>query len=172
MFKPCSPYAVAKSSAFWLVSNYRKAYDLYACTGILYNHESILRPQHFVTQKIIRSAQRIANGSNEKLRLGRLDVTRDWGLASEYVEAMWLMLQQKQPDDYIVATGYSCTLEYFVDQTFNFFNLKWQDHVIQDKTFYRPNELLISCANPKKAKTTLNWRAKTQMPELISSLIQ
>jgi len=170
-FKPCSPYAVAKSSAFWLVNNYREAYGLYACTGILYNHESILRPERFVTRKIILAAQRIANGSNEKLHLGRLDIARDWGWAAEYIEAMWLMLQQEKPDDYIVATGHTFTLEYFVDQSFAYFGLDWHKHVIQDLAFYRPNELLVSRADPSKAKKILGWEASVKIPELINKLI-
>ena len=103
-FNPCSPYAVAKSSAFWLVKNYRDVYSLYACTGILFNHESPLRPERFVTQKIIKAVERIAEGSREILELGRLDIRRDWGWAPEYVVAMWMMLQQEAPDDYVIAT--------------------------------------------------------------------
>ena len=170
-FKPCSPYAVAKSSAFWLVSNYREAYGLYACSGILYNHESTLRPERFVTQKIIKSAQRIANGSSEKLSLGRLDISRDWGWAPEYVKAMWLMLQQEKPDDYIVATGHTFSLESFVQESFDFFDLDWRKHVIQDTNLYRPNELLVSYGDPRKAKEILGWKAKTKMPQLIQKII-
>lgn len=110
-FHPKSPYAVVKASAFWLVDNYREAYGLFACTGILFNHESPLRPERFVTQKIISTAKRIANGSKEILELGRLDISRDWGWAPEYIEAMWLMLQQEQAEDFVIATGETNTLE-------------------------------------------------------------
>lgn len=170
-FNPRSPYAIAKASATWLVRNYRDAYGLFACTGFLFNHESVLRPERFVTQKIVRAAQRIAAGSDEKLPLGRLDVVRDWGWAPEYVEAMWLMLQQDVPDDFIVATGHSCSLQSFVEAAFATFNLDWRDHVITDEQMLRPSDILISAADPEKAARELGWRAETRMPDLVSKIM-
>lgn len=169
-FHPKSPYAVAKASAHWLVDNYRDAYALYACTGILFNHESPLRPARFVTKKIINAAKRIAAGSDEKLRLGRLDIARDWGWAPEYVEAMWLMLQKEKPIDFVVATGETNTLEDFVSEAFSIHNLDWKDHVIQDKELYRPSEILISKANPTKAEKMLGWKAKSKMRQVIAKM--
>ena len=171
-FYPMSPYAVAKSSAYWLVNNYREAYSLYACTGILFNHESPLRPERFVTQKIIRAVKRIAQGSNEKLKLGRLDIARDWGWAPEYVEAMWLMLQQDQPQDFVIATGTTITLEEFVKTAFGQASLNWQDHVIQDHSLFRPTDLAIGCADPSRAIKNLGWKASTQGIEVVKKMYQ
>lgn len=171
-FQPRSPYALAKASATWLVDNYREAYDLYLCTGILFNHESPLRPERFVTQKIIQGAKRIAEGSQEKLSLGRLDIQRDWGWAPEYVEAMWLMLQQDIPEDFIVATGQSYSLEYFVDQTFLQVGLNWKDHVVQKEDFFRPTDLLVSRADPRKAMEKLGWKARLGMEEIIENMLR
>ncbi len=171
-FNPRSPYAVAKASAFWLVDNYREAYDLYACTGILFNHESPLRPSHFVTQKIIATAKRIAAGSDETLVLGRTDIARDWGWAPEYVEAMWLMLQQKQPEDFVIATGESSSLRDFVSHAFSALGLNWRDHVQQSEAFFRPTDLMISRANPTKAQQKLGWKASMLMPEVVKSMIE
>jgi GDPmannose 4,6-dehydratase len=159
-FNPRSPYAVAKASAYWLVNNYREAYGLYACTGILFNHESPLRPHRFVTQKIIQAAKRIAAGSSEVLELGRLDIVRDWGWAPDYVEAMWLMLQQDKPEDYLIATGESYALEDFVYASFNNVALNWKDHVRQSGQLYRPTDIGISCADPSKAQKGLGWKHK------------
>lgn len=171
-FSPRSPYAVAKASAHWLVNNYREAYGLYACTGILFNHESPLRPYRFVTQKIIQAAKRIAAGSNETLELGRLDIVRDWGLASEYVEAMWLMLQQDVPDDFVIATGESFSLQDFVSYTFRYLDLDWQDHVKQSKAFFRPTDIAVSFADPRKAINNLKWSAKNNMQGVIESMLR
>lgn len=166
-FHPRSPYAVAKASAYWLVNNYREAYHLYACTGILFNHESPLRPERFVTRKIIAAAKRIAQGSQEQLRLGRMDISRDWGWAPEYVDAMWRMLQQQEPQDFVIATGTSMTLEDFVSHAFQFFGLDWQAHVVQDPHLLRPSDILMSCANPEKAARMLDWRAQTTAYEVV-----
>lgn len=171
-FDPRSPYAVAKASAYWLVNNYREAYDLYACTGILFNHESPLRPKRFVTQKIVQAARRISQGIDEKLALGRLDISRDWGWAPEYVEAMWLMLQQNKPDDYIVATGQSYSLEEFVDEVFGYFDMDWREHVTQDTSLFRPSDITISRANPEKAYNNLNWRAQYSAPQVARMMIE
>ena len=171
-FYPMSPYAVAKSSAYWLVNNYREAYGLFACTGILFNHESPLRPERFVTQKIIRAVKRIAEGSSEKLKLGRLDIARDWGWAPEYVEAMWLMLQQEMPKDFVIATGITITLEEFVKTAFDQANLSWNDYVVQDPNLFRPTDLAIGRADPSKALKKLNWEASTQGVEVVKQMFQ
>lgn len=171
-FYPMSPYAVAKTSAYWLVNNYRDAYGLFACTGILFNHESSLRPERFVTQKIIRAVKRIADGSKEKLKLGRLDIARDWGWAPEYVEAMWLMLQQDMPQDFVIATGTTITLEEFVKTAFEQANLNWKDYVIQDPSLFRPTDLAIGRADPSKAQKTLDWEASTKGIEVVKKMYQ
>jgi GDPmannose 4,6-dehydratase len=172
IFHPRSPYAVAKASAYWLVDNYRDAYSLFACTGILFNHESPLRPARFVTKKIIAAATRIARGSAEKLRLGRLDIARDWGWAPEYVEVMWLMLQQDKPEDYVVATGETNTLQDFVKEAFLIHGLNWQDHVVQDNQFFRPSEILISRADPSRAAKQLGWKAKIRMQQAVAKMTE
>ena len=170
-FIPQSPYALAKASAFWIVNNYRDAYGIFACTGILFNHESPLRPRRFVTQKIIQGAKRIKAGSNEKLILGSLDISRDWGWAPEYVEAMWLMLQQQKADDYIIATGETHSLEEFVQTAFSKLDLNWRDHVEQSAEFMRPTELMVSMANVSKAKDLLGWSAKTKLHQVIENML-
>ena len=171
-FYPMSPYAVAKSSAHWLVSNYRYAYGLFACTGILFNHESPLRPERFVTQKIIHAVKRISRGSNEKLKLGRLDIARDWGWAPEYVDAMWRMLQHDQAQDYVIATGTTITLEEFVKTAFEEANLNWRDHVIQDPGLFRPTDLAIGRADPSKAAKTLQWQAAIRGTDVVKKMYQ
>ncbi|MGF1478796.1 MAG: GDP-mannose 4,6-dehydratase [Cyanophyceae cyanobacterium] len=171
-FRPRSPYAVAKSAAFWEVANYREAYGLFACSGILFNHESPLRPQRFVTQKIVATACRIAQGSPEKLHLGNISIERDWGWAPEYVEAMYRMLQQEQPDDYAIATGTSYSLAEFVARAFECVGLDWQDHVDTDASLLRPTELAISRGNPAKARAKLGWQARYQMPEIVKMMVE
>lgn len=171
LFHPQSPYGVAKASAFWIVDNYRNAYKLFACTGILFNHESLLRPERFVTKKIISTATRIANGSKEILELGRLDISRDWGWAPEYVEAMWLMLQEDNPEDYVIATGETNTLENFVSETFKNFDLDWKKYVRQEKTFIRPTDIEISVGNASKAYKKLGWKPKNKMKQVIALML-
>lgn len=171
-FYPMSPYAVAKASAYWLVNNYRDAYGLFACTGILFNHESPLRPERFVTQKIIHLVRQIAQGGQDKLSLGRLDIARDWGWAPEYVEAMWLMLQQDKPQDYVIATGNTITLEEFVKAAFDQAGLHWKDHVIQDPNLFRPTDLAIGRADPGKAWKELGWKASTTGIEVVKRMYQ
>lgn len=168
---PTSPYGIAKASAYWLIDNYRKSYNLFACTGILFNHESPLRPINFVTQKIISSAGNIANGSREKLILGNLAIERDWGWAPEYVEAMWLMLQQEIPEDFVIATGKTNTLEKFVSLTFEAYDLDWKKYVVQSDEFYRPTDLMISNADPTYANDRLGWRAKVDINAIILSMV-
>jgi GDPmannose 4,6-dehydratase len=170
-FRPRSPYAVAKSAAFWQVANYREAYGLYACSGILFNHESPLRPERFVTQKIITSACRIAQGSEETLYLGNMNIYRDWGWAPEYVEAMYLMLQQEQADDYVIATGKSYSLEDFVRFAFEYLNLDWEKYVKTDPSLYRPTDLVFGRANPDKAKEKLGWKAKNKAKDVVKLMI-
>jgi GDPmannose 4,6-dehydratase len=171
-FHPMSPYAVAKSSAYWLVNNYRDAYNLFACTGILFNHESPLRPERFVTQKIIRAVRRIATGSSEKLKLGRLDISRDWGWAPEYVEAMWLMLQQDNPQDFVIATGNTMTLENFVSTAFSQAGLDWRKYVNHDPELFRPTDLKMGSADPSKALQELGWKAETKAEEVVKKMYQ
>ena len=170
-FNPRSPYAVGKASAYWLVDNYREAYKLYACTGILFNHESPLRPSRFVTQKIVNFVKGIAAGSNEKLLMGRLDIARDWGWAPEYVDAMWRMLQQPTPRDFVIATGQTNTLEEFVAEVFAAVNLDWRDHVEQDEKLFRPTDLLVSRADPSKALRELGWQARFMMRDVVKGML-
>lgn len=172
IFHPQSPYAVSKTSAFWLVDNYRNAYNLFISFGILFNHESPIRSEGFVTQKIVSTAVRISQGSSEKLELGRLDISRDWGWAPEYVEAMWLMLQLDEPEDFVIATGESNTLEQFVDEAFSQLRLDWRDHVETKNHLIRPSEITISKANPRKARDKINWQAKSKMSDVVRLLIE
>ena len=172
LFQPRSPYAVAKSTAFWLVSNYRESYNINASTGILFNHESPLRPDRFVTKKIISTACKIVNDKSIKLKLGNLDITRDWGWAPEYVEAIWLMLQTEMPEDYVIATGESNSLKDFIKTTFEYLSLNYEDHVISDNNLFRPSDLKIGRANPLKAETKLGWKAKSKMKDVIEKMIE
>ncbi len=171
-FHPRSPYAVAKAAAFWEVANYREAYNLFACSGILFNHESPLRPARFVTQKIVSVACRIAAGSSEKLQLGNISVQRDWGWAPEYVEAMYLMLQHSEPDDYVIATGESHALQEFVAQAFATLGLDWEEHTIIDISLYRPTEIAVGKGNPAKAKEKLGWEAKYKMHDVVKMMVE
>jgi GDPmannose 4,6-dehydratase len=170
-FHPRSPYAVAKAAAFWEVVNYRDAYNLFVCSGILFNHESPLRPSRFVTRKVISAACRIAKGSNEKLVLGNLAIKRDWGWAPEYVYAMWLIMQQDSPSDYVIATGESHSLEDFVAESFRYFSLDWREHVVSDKALFRPSEILQSCGDAEKALKDLGWSAKSRMKDVVHQMI-
>jgi GDPmannose 4,6-dehydratase len=171
-FHPRSPYAVAKATAFWQVANYREAYGLFACSGILFNHESPMRPERFVTQKIISTVYQISKNDSKKLHLGNLSIRRDWGWAPEYVEAMYLMLQKDEPDDFVIATGESFSLQEFVAEAFSYFSLNWNDYVISDPNFMRPTELNISRGNPQKAYKILNWQAKYKMPDVVRMMIE
>lgn len=170
-FRPRSPYAVAKATSFWEVANYRDAYGLFACSGILFNHESTLRPKRFVTQKIVQTAKDIAEGKKETLYLGDLSVKRDWGWAPEYVEAMYLMLQQETPEDYVIATGETNSLETFVIMVFDELGLNWQDHVMVDKSLYRPSEIAVGKGRPYKACAKLGWQAKFRLKDIVKGML-
>jgi GDPmannose 4,6-dehydratase len=169
-FNPRSPYAVAKAAAFWQVANYREAYSLFACSGLLSNHDSPLRPERFVTQKIVSAAFRISRGSTERLSLGNIEITRDWGWAEEYVVAMWLMLQQEFPQDFVIATGASFPLSEFVTEAFGCVGLDWRQHVDHDASLFRPTDIAVSRLDPSKAGVLLNWRAKKQMKEIVTAM--
>lgn len=171
-FRPRSPYGVAKAAAYWQTLNYREAYGLFTCSGILFNHESPLRPERFVTQKIVSAACRIASGSQEKLLLGNISIQRDWGWAPEYVEAMHLILQQDQPDDYVIATGASFKLEDFVMMAFAEVGLEWQDYTIVDQSLLRPTDIAVSKGNPTKAKQQLGWQPNFTMPDVVKTMVQ
>lgn len=171
-FHPSSPYAVAKATAHWLVENYRNAYGLFACTGILFNHESPLRPSRFVTRKIIQAAVEISMGNQEKLILGNMEVQRDWGWSNEYVDAMWRMLQLDKPEDFVIATGESNSLEDFVATAFSEVGLDWTQYVVQDKTLFRPSEISYNCGNAEKAKRILGWEAKMKMKDVVHEMIR
>lgn len=170
-FNPNSPYAEAKVEAFNLVKLYRDSFNLFACTGILFNHESPLRPTRFVTQKIIRAAIEIAQGRCNKLTLGNIAIKRDWGWAPDYVDAMWQMLQQDNPEDFVIATGIGHSLEEFAGIVFSQIGLKWQDHVLIDQSLFRPNEGVEILADPSKAKALLSWSAKKSLQEVISEML-
>ena len=171
-FRPRSPYAVAKSAAFWEVANYREAYGLYACSGILFNHESPLRPERFVTRKIIKAINQIAAGKQECLHLGNTSIKRDWGWAPEYVVAMWKMLQQDEPDDFVIATGISYSLEEFVKAAFSSFDMEWHDYVVTDSNLLRPSDLSVSKANPEKAEKVLGWKADYDMKDVVRMMVE
>jgi GDPmannose 4,6-dehydratase len=171
-FRPRSPYAVAKAAAFWEVANYREAYEIFACSGILFNHESPLRHERFVTQKIVAAACRIAEGSKEKLHLGDISVQRDWGWAAEYVEAMHLMLQKDQPDDYVIATGETSKLEDFVAEAFACVGLDWCEYVVTSENLFRPTDIAIGRANASKAKEKLGWQARYKMCDVVRMMVQ
>ncbi|MBX7205280.1 MAG: GDP-mannose 4,6-dehydratase [Bacteroidia bacterium] len=171
-FRPRSPYAAAKAAAHWIVANYREAYNMYACSGILFNHESPIRPERFVSQKIISAAVRIGNGSKETLKLGNLDVVRDWGYAKEYVQAIHSMLHQPLPDDFVIATGTSNSLRDMVNEAFDYYGLKWEEHCRIDETLKRPSDISKSLGNAAKAKKVLHWQAETLMPDVVKLMIK
>ena len=169
-FRPRSPYAVAKSAAFWEVANYREAYGLYACSGLLFNHESPLRHERFVTMKVVAAVVRIARGSKERLRLGDTSIVRDWGWAPEYVDAMWRMLQRDQPADYVIATGESHALDEFVAAAFAEAGLEAREWVEADASLRRPVDIAVGRADPGKAARELGWRAQYRMRDVVRML--
>jgi GDPmannose 4,6-dehydratase len=170
-FYPRSPYACAKVYAHWQTVNYRESYDLFACNGILFNHESPRRGETFVTRKITRAIARIVAKQQDKLYLGNIEAKRDWGYAKEYVEAMWLMLQQDRPDDYVVATGETHTVKEFLEVAFNYVGLKWDDYVEIDPRYFRPTEVDLLLGDPTKAKQKLNWQPQVTFEQLVKIMI-
>ncbi|KAH7284504.1 hypothetical protein KP509_34G057100 [Ceratopteris richardii] len=170
-FHPRSPYGVAKVAAYWYTVHYREAYGLFACNGILFNHESPRRAENFVTSKITRAVGRIKMGLQEKLLLGNLKASRDWGFAGNYVEAMWLMLQQDEPDDYVVATEESHTVEELLEVAFEHVELNWRNHVEIDVNYYRPLEVDNLRGCPNKAKQKLSWKPKVNFRELVAMMV-
>lgn len=171
-FHPRSPYAVAKAAAHWEVANYRESYAIYACSGILFNHESPLRPHRFVTRKVTSAVARIAHGSMETLVLGDLSIRRDWGWAPEYVEAMWAMLQQERAEDYVIATGVMHSLEDFVREAFSCVGLQWRDHVRSNTALRRPSEISCGCGDASRTATQLAWKAESLMPDVVARMIK
>lgn len=171
-FRPRSPYGVAKAAAFWQVANYREAYQLHASTGILFNHESPLRPERFVTQKIVAAACRIAGGSTEPLVLGNIDIARDWGWAPDYVDAMWLMLQQDRSSDYVIATGKTHKLRDFINVVFSTVELDWRKYVQTDPSYFRPTDIAEGHANPAKAFNSLGWAAYYKMEDIGQMMVE
>ena len=165
-FYPRSPYGCAKVYGFWQTVNYREAYELFACNGILFNHESPRRGETFVTRKITRAATRIKLGLQDKLYLGNLDAKRDWGFAGDYVETMWLMLQQDEPDDYVIATGENHSVREFLDEVFGYLDLDWHKYVETDQRYYRPTEVDVLLGDASKAKKVLKWQPKVTFKEL------
>lgn len=170
-FQPQSPYACAKVYAFHQTVNYRQGYDMFATNGILFNHESPRRGETFVTRKITRAATRIKLGLQEKLYLGNLDAKRDWGYARDYVEGMWMMLQHNTPDDFVLATGETQTIRQFLDYTFGYLELNWNDYVEIDPRYFRPTEVDLLLGDPSKAKNELGWVAKTSCKELAELMV-
>jgi len=170
-FHPRSPYGVSKVFAFWSAVNYREAYGTFAANGILFNHESIRRGETFVTRKISRAVARIKAGMQDKLYLGNLDASRDWGYAPEYVEAMWMILQQDEPEDFVIATGDAHTVREFVELAFDRVGLGWQRHVEIDPAYFRPAEVESLCGDPAKAREKLGWKAKTSFEELVALMV-
>jgi GDPmannose 4,6-dehydratase len=171
-FHPRSPYAVAKSTAYWQVANYRQAYGMFCCTGILANHESPLRPYRFVTMKIIAAVREIISGERRELRLGNLDIWRDWGWAQEYVVAMHTMLQQTTAKDYLIATGKTNSLNEFVRHAFACANLNPEEYLISDDTLLRPSDLRYSAMNPALISSELDWRAEVGLPEIVQRMLE
>jgi GDPmannose 4,6-dehydratase len=169
-FSPRSPYAVAKVAAHNIIDNYRESYKLFACNGILFNHESELRHEKFVTQKIVQAAYRISIGKQEELEIGNIEIERDWGWAPEYVEAMWRILNQDKPENFIIATGETVKLEYFIEKTFEYFELDYKNYIRVNKNFIRATDIRIKSANPEKAKKILNWEAKVKVESVIEKM--
>ena len=170
-FWPRSPYGCAKVFAHWLTVNYRESYGLHASSGILFNHESPRRGETFVTRKITRAATRIKLGLQDKLHLGNLEAKRDWGFAGEYVEMMWLMLQQEQPDDYVIATNETHSVREFCQEAFSLLGLDWEQHVMHDARYERPAEVDLLIGNPEKARKQLGWEPKVRFKELVKKMV-
>ncbi len=170
-FYPRSPYGIAKLHSFWSVVNYRESYDMFACNGILFNHESPRRGETFVTRKIVKAAVRINRDLQQTLELGNLDARRDWGYAADYVEAMWLMMQKEKPDDYVIATGETHSVREFLDEVFGYLNLDWQRHVQINPKYFRPAEVDLLLGDATKAKNELGWKPKVRFRELAQLMV-
>jgi GDPmannose 4,6-dehydratase len=170
-FHPRSPYGCAKAYAYYITVNYRESYNLFACNGLLFNHESPRRGETFVTRKITRAATRIKLGLQDKLYLGNLDARRDWGYAKEFIEAMWLMLQQDEPDDYVIATGETHSVREFVEEAFGLLDLDWRKHVLIDKKYLRPAEVDLLLGDISKARKKLGWEPKVTFKELVRLMV-
>ena len=170
-FHPRSPYGVAKVFGHWMTINYREGYGMHASNGILFNHESPRRGENFVTRKITMGLAAIKRGASKELRLGNLDAKRDWGYARDYVEAMWLMLQQKKPDDYVIATGETHSVREFLDEAFSYVGLKWKKYVKVDAKYFRPAEVDILLGDPTKARKALGWKPKVSFRELVRLMV-
>lgn len=170
-FYPRSPYAAAKLYAYWITVNYRESYGLFACNGILFNHESPRRGETFVTRKVTKAAAAIKQGLQDKLYLGNLDAKRDWGFAGDYVEAMWLMLQQEKPEDFVIATGETYSIRDLLDEAFGHLGLDWQQYVEIDPRYYRPAEVDLLIGDPTKAKTVLGWEPKVKFKDLVKMMV-
>ncbi len=170
-FYPLSPYGVSKLYAHWITINYRESYDMYACAGILFNHESPRRGLEFVTRKITHGVARIKLGLDKELRLGNLDARRDWGYAGDFVRAMWLMLQQDEPEDFVIATGQDRTIRDFCQAAFSHVDLNWEDHVVVDEAFFRPAEVNILLGDPTKAKEKLGWQPEVSLEQMVQMMV-
>jgi GDPmannose 4,6-dehydratase len=171
-YHPRSPYATAKAAAHYAVANYREAYGVFASTGILFNHESPLRPVRFVTRKIVSTAARIARGAEEKLKLGNMRISREWGWAPDYVVAMRKILQQESPDDFVIGTGEAHSLQEFTELVFSLVDLDWREHVETSDQLLRPSDIDMNCADPSKASAVLDWRAESKFPEVVRKLVE
>jgi len=171
-FYPRSPYGVSKMYAHWITINYRESYDMYACAGILFNHESPRRGLEFVTRKISNGVARIKHGLTDKLALGNLDARRDWGFAGDFVRAMWMMLQEDSPEDYVIATGQDRTIREFCEVAFGAAGLNWEDHVVIDEAFFRPAEVEILTGDPTKAQKELGWRPEVSFEEMVRLMVE
>lgn len=171
-FYPRSPYACAKLYSYWITVNYRESYDMFACNGILFNHESPRRGETFVTKKITHAIARILKKEQDKLYLGNLEAKRDWGYAKDYVEAMWLMLQQEKAEDYVIATGETHSVREFLDEAFGLVGLDWKKHVEIDERYYRPAEVDLLLGDSSKAKEKLGWKPKTTFKELVKIMVE
>ena len=169
---PVSPYAISKAAGHWLAINYREAYNMFCCCGILFNHESVLRPHNFVTKKILSAAARISTGSKEKLILGNIEIRRDWGYAPEYIKSMWSMLQQDEPGEYVIATNEAHSIKEFAELAFSHVGLNWIDHTVIDEKLYRHSDIDVIYGDPSKARKQLGWDYKLPFEELVGTLMQ
>ena len=172
VFQPKTPYGVAKASSAMLVRSFREAFGLFACSGIMFSHESPLRPAEFLTHRIVRGAMDIAQGRAERLRLGNFQIVRDWGWAPDFITSMPMMLARSSPDDFVIATGIPTSLETFVERVFSRFGLSWKDHVTSDDQYRRPTDISVSFGNPKPTQQRLGWAASVRMPEVADRLVE